>query len=92
MKNRSISESMKKFWEEKGRDYLDKTNKKRSTSLKTQCIWLKKEGEKPFPCNIELVLSKLAEGFLIVNTEKNKEKVYNFFGEIPSFFWADKNK
>ena len=27
----------------------------------------RKEGEKPFPCNIELILNKLAEGYLIVN-------------------------
>jgi len=92
MKNRNISESMKKFWNDKDKDYLDKTNKKRSESLKNQCIWLKKEGEKPFPCNIELVLSKLSDGYLIVNTEKNKEKVHNFFGEVPYFFWANKNK
>ena len=72
MKNRNISESMKKFWDDKDKDYLDKINKKRSESLKNQCIWLKKEGEKPFPCNIELVLSKLSDGYLIVNTEKNK--------------------
>lgn len=92
MKNRNISESMKKFWNDKDKDYLDKTNKKRSESLKNQCIWLKKEGEKPFPCNIELVLSKLSDGYLIVNTEKNKEKVNSFFGEVPDFFWANKNK
>ena len=92
MKNRNISESMKKFWSEKGKEYLEETNKKRSTSLKNHCIWLKKEGEKPFPCNVEFVLSKIAEDFLIVDTEKNKEKVYNFFGEVPDFFWANKNK
>ena len=92
MKNRSISESMKKFWRSKGKNYLEQANKKRSETLKNQCIWLKKEGEKPFPCNVELVLSKLAEGFLIVDTEKNKVKVYNFFGEVPYFFWANKNK
>ena len=92
MKNRAISESMKKFWDEKGKDFLDKANKKRSAALKSQCIWLKKEGEKPFPCNIEFVLSKLSEDYLIVNTDKNKEKVYNYFGEVPDFFWANKNK
>ena len=92
MKNKVISESMKKFWEEKGKAFLDKTNKKRSESLKKQCIYLKKAGEKPFPCNIELILSKLSEGYLIVNTVKNKEKVYNYFGEVPDFFWAKKNK
>jgi len=92
MKNRNISESMKKFWDSKGKDYLEQTNKKRSESLKNQCIWLKKEGEKPFPCNIEFVLSKISEGFLIVDTKKNREKVYSFFGEVPSFFWAKKNK
>ena len=92
MKSKVISESMKKFWNEKGKDFLEETNKKRSTTLKTQCIWLKKEGEKPFPCNIEYVLSKLSEDYLIVNTEKNKEKVYNYFGEVPDFFWANKNK
>ena len=92
MKNKVISESMKKFWEEKGKAFLEKTNKKRSESLKKQCIYLKKEGEKPFPCNIELILSKLSEGYLIVNTAKNKEKVYSYFGEVPNFFWAKKNK
>jgi hypothetical protein len=92
MKNKAISESMKKFWEEKGKDFLEEANKKRSNTLKKQCVYLKKEGEKPFPCNIELILSKLAEGYLIVNTKKNKEKIYNFFGEVPEFFWADKNK
>lgn len=92
MKNSSISDSMKVFWEKKGRKYLEETNLKRSISLKSQCIWLKKEGEKPFPCNIELVLSKLADGFLIVNTKKNKDKVFNFFGEVPDFFWAKVNK
>ena len=92
MKNRVISESMKKFWEDKGKDYLKETNKKRSEALKTNCIWLKKEGEKPFPCNIELILNKLSVGYLIVNTEKNKEKVFSFFGEVPDFFWAEKNK
>jgi len=92
MKSKPISDSMKKFWEEKGEEFLESVNKKRSNSLKNQCIWLKKEGEKPFPCNIEFVLSKLAEGYLIVNTEKNKEKVYSYFGEIPNFFWAVKNK
>jgi hypothetical protein len=92
MKNSIISESMKKFWEEKGKAYLEEANKKRSKSLKTQCIWLKKEGEKPFPCNIEMILNKLSIGYLIVNTEKNKEKVYNFFGDVPDFFWAEKNK
>jgi len=92
MKNKVISESMKKFWEEKGKDFLEEVNKKRSNTLKSQCVYLKKEGEKPFPCNIELILSKLAEGYLIVNTRKNKEKIYKFFGEVPDFFWADKNK
>ena len=92
MKNKAISESMKKFWEEKGKAFLEETNKKRSESLKKQCIYLKKEGEKPFPCNIELILSKLSEGYLIVNTTKNKEKIYKYFGEVPCFFWAKKNK
>jgi hypothetical protein len=92
MKNKTISVSMKKFWEEKGKDFLKETNLKRSESLKRQCIYLKKEGEKPFPCNIELVLSKLSEDYLLVNTEKNKKKVYSFFGEVPDFFWATKNK
>lgn len=92
MKNKAISESMKKFWEEKGKDFLSKVNKKRSNTLKNQCVYLKKEGEKPFPCNIELILSKLSEGYLIVSTTKNKEKVYNYFGEVPDFFWAEKNK
>lgn len=92
VKNSNISESMIKFWDSKSKEYLEKTNKKRSQSLKNQCIWLKREGEKPFPCNIELVLSKLSEGFLLVNTKKNKEKIYSFFGEIPDFFWANKNK
>ena len=91
MKNRNISESMKKFWDSKGKDYLEETNKKRSNTLKKQCIWLKKEDEKPFPCNVEQILNKLSEGFLIVNTQKNKEKVYAFFGEVPDFFWAEKN-
>ena len=92
MKNRAISDSMKKFWEEKGKDFLLEANKKRSNTLKKQCVYLKKEGEKPFPCNIELILTKLAEGYLLVNTEKNKKKVYNIFGEVPDFFWAEKNK
>lgn len=92
MKNRNISESMKKFWEQKEKEYIDSVNEKRSSTLKNQCIWLKKEKEKPFPCNVESVLSKLSEDFLLVNTKKNKEKVYNFFGDIPDFFWADKNK
>ena len=92
MKNKSISASMKKFWEEKGKDFIKEVNKKRSDTLKNQCVYLKKEGEKPFPCNIELILSKLSEGYLIVNTEKNKEKIYNYFGEVPDFFWAEKNK
>jgi hypothetical protein len=91
MKNENISGAMKKFWEEKGKEYLSAVNEKRSDSLKKQCIWLKKEDEKPFPCNIELVLSKLASGYLLVNTSKNKEKVYCFFGEVPDFFWANKN-
>lgn len=91
MKNKSISEGMKKFWQDKESEYLAKVNQKRSNTLKNQCIWLKKENEKPFPCNIELILSKLAEGYLIVNTEKNIEKVYNFFGEVPDFFFAKKN-
>jgi hypothetical protein len=92
MKSKNISESMKLFWKTKDEDDIREINQKRSKSLKQQCIWLKKEGDKPFPCNIEFVLSKLAEGYLIVNTEKNKEKVYSYFGEIPSFFWAVKNK
>ena len=83
---------MKLFWKNKDEDDINEINLKRSQTLKTQCIWLKKEGEKPFPCNIEFVLSKLAEGYLIVNTLKNKEKVFSYFGEIPGFFWADKNK
>lgn len=91
MKNKSISEGMKKFWQDKENEYLAKVNQKRSNTLKNQCIWLKKENEKPFPCNVELILSKLAEGYLIVNTEKNIEKVYNFFGEVPDFFFAKKN-
>lgn len=91
MKNKNISVGMKKFWEDKPKEYIDEVNKKRSDTLKNQCIWLKKENEKPFPCNIEFVLSKLADGYLIVNTKKNLEKVYNFFGEVPSFFFAEKN-
>ena len=91
MKNQNISNSMKKFWDEKGKDFLEEVNKKRSSSLKNNCIWIKKENCKPFPCNVEIILSKLSEGYLLVNTEKNKEKVYNFFGEVPDFFWADKN-
>ena len=91
MKNQNISNSMKKFWEEKGKDFLEDANKKRSNSLKKNCIWIKKEDSKPFPCNIEIILSKLSEGYLLVNTKKNKEKVYNYFGEVPDFFWANKN-
>ena len=71
---------MKLFWKNKDEDDINEINLKRSQTLKTQCIWLKKEGEKPFPCNIEFVLSKLAEGYLIVNTLKNKEKVFSYFG------------
>ncbi len=92
MKNKAISNSMKKFWEKKGKKYLKDVNSKRSESLKEHCIWVKKEGEKPFPCNAELILSKLAEGYLLVNTEKNKEKVYKYFGEVPDFFWSIKIK
>lgn len=92
MKNKNISDSMKLFWKNKNEKDIIEINQKRSNSLKTQCVWIKKEGEKPFPCNIEFILSKLADGFLLVNTFKNKEKVYTYFGEIPDFFWADKNK
>jgi hypothetical protein len=92
MKSKLISESMKKFWEERGKEFLEEVNKKRSASLKNQCVWIKKEGEKPFPCNVEYILSKLSEGYLLVNTEKNKKKVYNIFGEVPDFFWAKSNK
>lgn len=92
MKNKNISESMKLFWKNKDDKDIQNINLKRSETLKNCCIWLKKEGEKPFPCNIEFILSKLADGYLIVNTQKNKEKVYSYFGEIPSFFWANKNK
>ena len=81
---------MKEFWNKKSQEELVRINSKRSESLKNKCIWVKKEGEKPFPCNIELLLSKLAEGYLIVNTAKNKEKVDIFFKEIPSFFYANK--
>jgi hypothetical protein len=81
---------MKEFWNKKSQEELVRINSKRSESLKNKCIWVKKEGEKPFPCNIELLLSKLAEGYLIVNTTKNKEKVDIFFKEIPSFFYANK--
>lgn len=90
MKKESISRSMKEFWNKKSQEELVRINSKRSESLKNKCIWVKKEGEKPFPCNIELLLSKLAEGYLIVNTTKNKEKVDIFFKEIPSFFYANK--
>ena len=90
MKNKKISESMKKFWEEKGKFFLEEANKKRSDTLKKKCVWIKKENEKPFPCNIELILSRLAEGFLLVNTKKNKEKVKIYFGEVPDFFWSKK--
>lgn len=92
MKNRNISKSMIEFWKNKEQNYIKEVNKKRSESLKTQCIWLKKEGEKPFPCNVELILSKLSNGYLIVDTKKNREKVFNYFGEVPDFFWAEKNK
>jgi len=90
VKKESISRSMKEFWNKKSQEELVRINSKRSESLKNKCIWVKKEGEKPFPCNIELLLSKLAEGYLIVNTTKNKEKVDIFFKEIPSFFYANK--
>ena len=92
MKNRNISKSMIEFWKNKEQNYIQEVNKKRSESLKNQCIWLKKEGEKPFPCNIELILSKLSNGYLIVDTKKNRGKVFNYFGEVPDFFWAKKNK
>ena len=91
MKNENISKAMKKFWEEKGKEFLEETNKKRSNTLKKQCVYLKKEGEKAFPCNIEFVLSKLSEGYFLVSTKKNKEKISNYFGEVPDFFWI-KNK
>ena len=90
MKKENISRSMKEFWNNKTKEELLTINSKRSDSLKNKCIWVKKEGEKPFPCNIELLLSKLAEGYLIVNTSKNKEKVDAFFKEIPDFFYANK--
>lgn len=83
---------MIEFWKNKEQNYIEEVNKKRSESLRKQCIWLKKEGGKPFPCNIELILTKLSKGYLIVDTKKNREKVYNFFGEVPNFFWAEKNK
>ena len=92
MKNRAISQSMKEFWNNKSQEFLEEVNKKRSSTLKNTCIWLKKEGEKPFPCKLEMTLSKLSEGYLIVNTIKNKEKVFSIFGEIPEYFWANKNK
>ena len=87
MKNKNISEAMKKFWKEKGKEFLEDANKKRSETLKNQCVYLKKKGEKAFPCNIEFVLSKLSEGYLIVSTEKNRQKISNYFGEVPEFFW-----
>lgn len=92
MKSKKISNSMKNFWKEKGDSFLKNANKKRSNTLKNSCVWLKKENGKPFPCNIELVLSKLSEGYLLVNTEKNRNKIFKTFGEIPDFFWANKNK
>ena len=92
MKNENISKSMKIFWQNKNIDELNKINKKRSETLLNECVWIKKEGEKPFPCKIEYLLSKLSQGFLIVNTEKNKEKLIKVFGEIPEFLFANKNK
>ena len=83
---------MKKFWEDKGKDFVLEVNKKRSESLKKKCVWIKKEKQKPFPCNIEIILSKLSEGYLLVDTKKNREKVSEYFNEVPDFFWAKKNK
>ena len=92
MKQKNISKAMKEFWSNKENLEVLKINIKRSNTLKNNCIWIKKENKKPFPCNIELILSKLSEGFLIVNTEKNREKINNFFKDFPEFFYAEKNK
>lgn len=90
MKNENISKSMKIFWQNKDINELNEINKKRSETLLNVCVWIKKEGEKPFPCKIEYLLSKLSQGFLIVNTEKNILKLNRIFGEIPDFLIANK--
>lgn len=92
VKQKNISEAMKEFWGNKKNIEVLEINIKRSNALKNKCIWMKKENEKPFPCNIELILSKLSEGYLIVNTIKNREKVESFFQEFPEFFYAKENK
>lgn len=88
MKNENISNSMKLFWQSKDIDYLNEVNKKRSETILNECVWIKKEGEKPFPCKIELILLKLAQDYLIVNTQKNKKKLNKIFGEIPDFYFT----
>ena len=92
MKQNNISFAMKEFWKNKGNIEILNINIKRSNSLKNKCIWIKKENQKPFPCNIEFLLSKLSEGYLIVDTVKNREKTSIFFKEMPEFFFAEKNK
>tara|TARA_B100001059_G_C17621404_1_gene469720 strand:+ start:362 stop:625 length:264 start_codon:yes stop_codon:yes gene_type:complete len=85
MSNISRVESMKLFW--KNNNNKEQINSKRSKSLKHKCIWIKKNNQRPQPCNIEFLLSKICDGYLIVDTECNRNKVDKHFGEIPDFFY-----
>jgi hypothetical protein len=85
--NKNLSDAMKNFWENKSLFEMSEINSKRSDTIKRSCIYMKK-GSRSYPCKIDLVLSHLAKGHLIVSTPKNRDKVKKFIGEIPDVFFT----
>jgi hypothetical protein len=89
MSNISRVKSMRSFWE--NNKNKAQINRKRSKTLKHRCIWIKKSDQRSQPCNVEFLLSKICDGYLIVNTECNRNKVSKHFAEMPEFFYFKQN-
>lgn len=90
--NPNLSNAMKSFWDSKSEEEMEKINSLRGTSIKNNCIYLKKDSNRSYPCKFEYLLDRLAIGHLIVSTQLNRDKVSNLFGEVPEIFFTKKVK
>ena len=85
--NENLSTAMKNFWDNKSNDEMDKINSKRSNTIKNTCIYMS-NGSRSYPCKYTLVLDRLSNGHLIIDTPLNRNKVKQFIGEVPNIFFV----
>lgn len=85
----NISKGMKNFWKNKSAEEMTQINSKRSDS-NSRCVYIKIGESRPQACNIENLFSKIAEGYRVIRSEKNKAKIEKFFTSFPENFFTKK--